>query len=311
MEEQDLISRIIELLSQAFPDFLSAMLTVMVIFIVLSTFSQVFRKGIKQSVRIAVIGQPRAGKTTLISVIFHKIMSSKIARNATVSGEKTVDRITRHMLTLRTGKSLASTDENSVFAFRFQIKKRLLAMIPMQFDVEIADFPGEYSEQLSLDLASREEVGERLVSKEFFSWVLGADKYVFVIDVERAISESESYRPKIDALIKNAVLNLKQELLDENVYERPVLVAFLKADTLFSKDFEIPLHYDDAYFSEIDTKSVGAFKDDLDQVMTTFSETIAFLKANFRRVDVVAFSSFAVNTLFEQEGKKIVDFTTP
>lgn len=273
-----------------------------------SSINILFSKGFKFSLRVAVIGQPRAGKTTLITVIFDRVMSGKLAKNATVSGRKTVDRITSHLLTMRSGSSVKSTEDEDIFAYRFQIKRRFLRLIPNQYDVEIADFPGEYSDQLSLDLASRDHSSDNLVSKEFFSWVLQADRYIFAIDVGEWLNDGRDYVLKIDALLKNTVLLLKQELLDESVYERPVVVIFTKSDLIFSKmDFV----YDDPAFRKLDSELRKQSGVAVDEIKKDFSPTIRFLKANFRNVRVVHFSSFAAASVYSEECGQIVEFCTP
>lgn len=110
------------------------------------------KDGIKISLRVAVIGLPRAGKTTLISVIFDRLMSQRHARYITVNGVETVERITRYIGIVKAGISIPPTEDKDVFSFRYFVKKPLFWVIPRRYEVEISDFPGEYSDEITSGL---------------------------------------------------------------------------------------------------------------------------------------------------------------
>lgn len=222
--------------------FTSLMATTAIIVLVItfqSVFFKLFTKGIKLSLRVAVIGLPRSGKTTLITVVFDAIMSGRLARYASVSGLETVERLTKYLSLINSGVNLGPTTDEEVFAYRYVVNRKRFGIFSTKYDVEIADFPGEYSEELSRDLQSRVKQPS-LFQKEFFSWIIRADRYIFVIDAEayrRSFMKHGSvgrpdYVSEVEIAFKNAVLQLKQEMLDERVYERPSLF-FLRNAIVF------------------------------------------------------------------------------
>lgn len=289
------------------------------LFIAVALFSglrEVFGKGLRLSRRIAVIGEPRAGKTTLITAIFDQIMSGHSAKNITVSGRKTVDRITDHLMRVRRGGHLEATRDSDVFAYRFQHKRMISGVIPVRYDVEIADFPGEYSQQLSLNLADQESKDDLLVSKEFFSWVLQAQRYIFVIDIEKYMGRGQAYCSEIDSMIKNVVLNLKQELLDESVYDRSVIVVFTKMDLLLDqideKDAGMKDYvFGDSAFESLNAETRDSIENKAHSIIHEFSRTISFMNANFRDVRVTPVSSYSMDTLSSHHGERVTEFCLP
>lgn len=296
---------------------------------IIQAFIQITRKGIKLSIKVAVIGQPRAGKTTLITVVFERIMSGKLARHIRVNGTKTVERITNYLSIVRGGKGLGPTEDSDVFAYRYTAVIRRI-FLKFQYDVEVADFPGEYSEALTEDQIGREILNSGLIGKEFFSWVLNADRYIFVIDLREVFGQqdelqvpshgferhriSREYIERMDVLVKNAVLTLKQELLDQDVYSRPVLLVFSKADCLLRDDFS----QDNESTQSKGKKPNLSHKDSAisrdfggDAILDEFESLINFLRANFDSVDTIFHSSLLSNGEFSEETNELVSFMSP
>ncbi|GAA6179777.1 hypothetical protein NBRC116594_12150 [Shimia sp. NS0008-38b] len=313
------------LISNTKLDMFSIAIAVLFGFAAINTVSQllipIFTRGIKLSLRVAVIGLPRAGKTSLITVVFDAIMSGKLAKFATVRGGQTVDRVTRYMTAMSKGINLGPTDDKDVFAYRYGVSQRRFGLIPLKYDVEIADFPGEYSKDLSENLLDQ-QLPTGLYKKEFFSWVLQADRYIFVIDAETFLkseaSDRSAYVSMIDVLFKNAVLHLKNELLDEKVYNRRALVVFTKCDTAFcvplaGESEEANLVYRDHRMDNVltDEEKLTDAQNQLSQMVDQFSVTLDFLSNNFKRMDVLLHSSYFDLPFSEGANDRVVRFSSP
>jgi hypothetical protein len=102
------------------------------------------------SYKIAIIGLPSAGKTTLIAALFEVIQRGDLMQNVRLSGAKTITRANRYISLLNAGKNVGATQEGDTFLFRFSFKKETMLKFNQQtYDVEITDFPGEYTKKLN------------------------------------------------------------------------------------------------------------------------------------------------------------------
>lgn len=297
---------------------LSAVLTMQI-------YRLAFLKGLKISLRIAVLGAPRTGKTTLITTVFDAIMSGRIAKHASVSGTETVQKLTADLMKIQKGHNLGPTEDKDVFAYRYTVDASTF-LYKKKYDVEIADFPGEYTEDFTSDLISQNE-NSGLFKKEFFSWVLRADKYIFVIDsiaFRKAVikREQSDFIREVEISFKNAVLLLKQELLDEKVYNRPLLVVFTKCDNFLINqgDFEkvylegerdLEYNFSDFQENRIKEESLESAQQSMLVMRQNFSDLINFLGNNFARVEVVCHSSYSKMKLFKRANTDVVDFSSP
>jgi predicted YcjX-like family ATPase len=141
--------------------------------------------------KIAVIGLPTAGKTSLITAMFELIQKGQSKPSVRIHGTKTIALINGYIARLASGQALAPTKENDIFIFRFSYLKRR-AFQTLLYDIEIADFPGEYTKHLeetapttsSDDILDADFANETLLNREFLSWVASSSKYLFVIDLE-------------------------------------------------------------------------------------------------------------------------------
>ncbi|MFO1249118.1 MAG: hypothetical protein U1E93_13100 [Alphaproteobacteria bacterium] len=202
--------------------------------------------------KIAVIGLPTAGKTTLITGLFELIQRGVHIKSVKLHGVKTISLINRNISRLESGQVLDPTTEKDIFVFRFSY---LLKRLPFKllYDVEIADFPGEYSEQIFLDDESDEgdvyarkrrdkefnsfSSEEVLFKREFFSWIATSSKYLFVIDLA-ALYSSESPRAAIAEI--SARVRTSWQIIEDAVSERSigdlskrsVQIVFTKVDSL-------------------------------------------------------------------------------
>ena len=267
---------------------------------------ELFKSGVKISLRVAVIGLPRAGKTTLIAKIFDTIMSTRYAKFMTVNGVETIDRITHYLNIIQSGGGLSPSTDNDVFAFRYIYKRAVLGLLTLKYDVEIADFPGEYSESLGSDL-SQQSSFTGLYKKEFFSWIVRADRYVFAVDCEPYLQfdggDREQYARSITLKIKNAVLLLKQELLDESVYSRPCALVFTKADVFE----EVTIEADRSNILEAELNVKAA----LDEMLGSFKELIQFLESNFKSLRVLCHSSKSKRPMFTLGNELLMKHMSP
>jgi hypothetical protein len=188
--------------------------------------------------RVAVIGLPRSGKTSLIASIFSFIFRNRINRSITVSGAQTIDNVNRAVALLEAGLSVGPTREGDTFVYRFRLQGTpVFSFIPRRYDVEIADFPGEYSEKLFDD--SRESSAQRessmyLFNKEYYSWLLSSQVFYFVIDVGAVLCSVDvaSFAANLKARIR-ASWQVLEETWSERGYDprlRRVFIVFTKAD---------------------------------------------------------------------------------
>lgn len=171
-----------------------------------------------------------------------------------------------------------------------------------------------------------------MFKKEFFNWIVRADRYIFVIDAEPYWIYKSSgdpntlraYISEVEVSFKNAVLTLKQELLDENVHKRNLLVVFSKCDVFFIDEDDVSIKYENGY-SQIDIiyrdkRVEDAIKNDeiastgakgVKEMLNDFSDLTHFFNNNFRRVVVLPHSSYSNSGPFEGSNRRIVAFSSP
>lgn len=210
--------------------------------------------------KIAVIGLPKSGKTTLITVIFELIQKGTYIREVRLHGVKTINTVNKLISLLNSGHRVGPTTEKEIFVFRFSYQKR--GLLKKLFDVEIADFPGEYSGKLLLesDLEednqrrtrrrgaqrkdsesghSNDELDFALFGQEFFSWIASAREYLFLIDLS-AIYSAEKVKGAIADI--SARIRTSWQIIEDATSERgiggvrgrEVHIVFTKVDCLFA-----------------------------------------------------------------------------
>ncbi|MEL6768816.1 MAG: GTPase domain-containing protein, partial [Pseudomonadota bacterium] len=297
--------------------FFVAFMTLFVVQFVMS----ITKKSYRYSHRVAVLGLPRSGKTTMITVLFDRIISSTIAKKVSVQGNETVNRITQNLHRLQNGEHLQPTTDNGVFAYRFGFEKYGFP-IKKLFDVEVADFPGEYS----ADFATYQDMSEDfhgLFKKEFFSWIVRADRYIFTIDTISCVINGDKSRNAHEILIKNSVLNLKQELLDNGLENKKAILVFTKCDALLADKsvFSEESHegtnesffYGSGEIEELSTnaENIRRLAQRHDELRLKFESTIQFLRHNFDDVQVVFHSSYMDTPPTESASERIIAFMLP
>jgi hypothetical protein len=209
--------------------------------------------------KIAVIGLPGAGKTTLITALFELVQRGVHVDNVRLHGLQTIEMVNRNIARLNSGERIGPTREKDVFVFRFSyIKAR--QFVTRSYDVEIADFPGEYSERIS-SLSKRrltqsnkrrklsspsnksgafDEITDfnyTLFNKEFFSWIASAREYLFVIDLAGIYSDKNPRREiaNIVARIRASWQIIEDAAADRSIggaRDKQVHIVFTKADSL-------------------------------------------------------------------------------
>jgi len=209
--------------------------------------------------KIAVIGLPGAGKTTLITALFELIQRGVYIENVRIHGVKTIEIVNRYVARLSSGEQLSPTKEKDIFVFRFSYIKRL-RFLKRVYDVEIADFPGEFSKEISVKFdqeanadtrstkkgkrrstaakgAAVEELEYTLFNKEFFSWIASSREYLFLIDIAAIYSGENARRAvaEITARIKTSWQVIEDATSERGIGSaktRNVHIIFTKTDSL-------------------------------------------------------------------------------
>jgi len=119
------------------------LISLVVAYNIMSIFSRVINP-IPISHKIAVVGLPGAGKTTLITALFELIQRGIPVKGIRLHGANTIRAVNQNIACLNSGESIGPTKEKDTFIFRFSYLKGL--RVRRLFDVEIADFPGEFSD---------------------------------------------------------------------------------------------------------------------------------------------------------------------
>jgi GTPase SAR1 family protein len=287
-----------------------------------SLLAELWRKGLVRifepiaiSHKIAVVGLPGAGKTTLITALFELIQRSDHIPNARLHGLSVVRAVNENVARLNSGKRIGPTTEKDVFVFRFSYLKRRIIFIARSYDVEIADFPGEYSTRISSEDASisnesegmtelkggdLEEVFDyTLFRQEFFSWIASSRQYLFLVDLA-AIYSSENPRAAIADII--ARIRTSWQVIEDSASERgigstrarDVQIVFTKLDALVPLAIheygvgdlmspDLNQHTDDRPDGRPDLKTIRSYIEkegsriDLSQLNTAERETIVKL----------------------------------
>lgn len=200
--------------------------------------------GAPRTFRIALLGDPGAGKTTLLTAIFESVFANHAKLNVQLNGVDTIRKINRNIQLLQGGFNIPRTTSESVFSYRFGLKRPRFAFY-INYDVEVADFPGELSIEIteSADFQDRTEemyLGTEdqdilMFRPEFFNYVSTSDKYVFVIDTAKILSSPS---------VKNAVANTKSKIRaswqfinnGRDIYSKrgkpSAIIVFTKVDAL-------------------------------------------------------------------------------
>jgi GTPase SAR1 family protein len=179
--------------------------------------------------RVAIIGFPKAGKTTLITAIFEYLFRRGAkGRSVVPRGDETRRRINENLAQLELRRPVKPTTDQDVFAYRAEVTGRP-GSLSRRYKLEIGDFPGEDTVRFA------EQFGEWLHDTPYFEWAASADAFVFVADSSSILSDqSGEYVARQKSAFRAAWQRLREHHLDgtTNLSSKPVLLVFSKADLL-------------------------------------------------------------------------------
>jgi hypothetical protein len=265
--------------------------TLVLVFTIIRRF---FREPTLVAYRVGVIGLPRAGKTSLIGAVFSEIFKSSMNPRTRLSGSKTISRVNRIISSLDQGTEVPPTKEGDTFVFRFiYLARRVLGFVPFKYEVEIADFPGEYSSEL-LE-AAEETVGLEddqvvLLDREYVGWLTNSRVLIFVIEAPPALHDPGSrFAAETKAQIRATWQSLKELRSDRGLSGARVRVAlvFTKCDALVT-GYEAD--HISLYLNEKEAAEVDGFCSELSY---KYFDLINFLRSDAYFVTVHFTSAYA------------------
>ncbi|MDG4562468.1 MAG: 50S ribosome-binding GTPase [Candidatus Competibacter sp.] len=186
------------------------------------------RRTIPRSHRVAVIGFPQAGKTSLIVALFAHYFRRGV-RGALIlpRGEETIRRVNSLIAEVESGKGITPTTDQDLFAFRAEVNQRsALDLLSRRYKLEIGDFPGEYSEEF---IASSQPW---LHNTNYFEWAIGADAFLFVIDSKKALENKDNYVATQKSAFRAAWQRIREHHIDgaRRLHGKSAVLVFTKAD---------------------------------------------------------------------------------
>lgn len=256
------------------------------------------------SLRVAVLGMPQVGKTTLITACFQEIFSRRVNIRAVMSGKRSFEALNNNISRLAAGLPLEPTKDQDVAAYRFEIEPT--GLLSPRYRVEFGDFPGEDTKKYI------EEYGPWLHKTPFFEWALTCDAFVFCVNAgplqdafknsrdlatgffaspefDRAEQDSSIYVAESSAAIRAAWQHIVASFGSRRTaYLRryPLLLVFTKVDLLFREPYAeqaprtMEIRHRDVHAAE--TWLTGRFGD-----------LVRYLEEETKNFSVVATSSFA------------------
>lgn len=188
----------------------------------------VARKNIPRAYRVAVIGFPQAGKTSLITAVFAHLFRSGI-RGASIvpRGEETITRINSHIADMESGAGVAPTRDQDLFAYRAEVQSRSLFFFSsLRYKLEIGDFPGEQTESF---IGSEQPW---LHNTNYFQWAMGADAFIFVVDAKKVYDEQNNYVARQKSAFRAAWQRIQEHHIDgaSGLKSKVVILVYSKAD---------------------------------------------------------------------------------
>lgn len=188
------------------------------------------RRTIPRSHRVAVIGFPQAGKTSLIVALFAFYFRRGI-RGASIlpRGEETIRRVNTHIAEMESGRGVSPTRDQDLFAFRAEVHRSSpLPFLKRRYKLEIGDFPGEQSE----DFINSPQPW--LHNTNYFEWAMGADAYLFVLDAPKAMSEESEYVATQKSAFRAAWQRIQEHHIDgaRSLRGKTAILVYTKADVL-------------------------------------------------------------------------------
>jgi GTPase SAR1 family protein len=253
------------------------------------------------SYRIAVIGFPKSGKTTMITAVFAYLFRHGMKGASIVPrGEETIKRVNSNMEDLELGRSIGPTTDQDVFAYRAEINLSS-PLFSRHYKLEIGDFPGENT------VAFAEETGDWLHETRYFDWAISGDAFLFVVDLGAVLEDEKGeYVARQKRALRAAWQRLEEHHLDSgtDIRRKPLILVFTKADLLLLGSFEQRRIHDLAYGIETPVPINGSVDDiakKRDAVLKRFSDLIDYFRRENKRF-VVVFVSVFLNVNGERLG---------
>ncbi len=243
--------------------------------------------------RVAILGFPQSGKTTLITAVFDYLFRFGAKGGSIVPrGDETIRRINDNLRSLELQRPVKPTTDQEVFAYRAEVVARR-SRFQNRYKLEIGDFPGEDT------VAFAEQYGEWLHDTPYFQWAMTADAFVFVVDVSSLlldISGEQVAREK--SAFRAAWQRLREHHLDggSDLAEKPLLLVFTKADLLLipsSRFEEIRDRATGQRFPEMQVVRRNQLDREFERIKLRFSDLIAYFQLESSRFDIVFTSMFA------------------
>jgi Double-GTPase 2 len=188
------------------------------------------RRTIPQSHRVAVIGFPKAGKTSLIVALF-AFYFRKGVRGASIlpRGEETIRRVNTHIAEMEAGRGVSPTRDQDLFAFRAEVQRRsALPILERRYKLEIGDFPGEHSEEF---ISSDQPW---LHNTNYFEWAMGADAFLFVVEAPKAMTDESDYVAVQKSAFRAAWQRIQEHHIDgaRSLRRKTAVLVYTKADAV-------------------------------------------------------------------------------
>lgn len=266
----------------------------------LATWLFLIRK-MPASHRIAVLGFPQCGKSTLITAVFAYLFRHGV-RGASIlpRGDETIKRINANMEQLELGKPLAPTRDQDVFAYRAEVVVKSI-LSERRYKLEIGDFPGENT------VSFVEEHGDWLHLTRYFEWAISADAFLLAIDVGAVLQdESGEYVARQKKSFRAAWQRLQEYHLEgaSDVTRKPLVLLFTKTDLLFKSIEAASINepVSDIATPPIRMKcSVDEVKEKTAVILSRFQDLIEYFHRENKRFSIV-FSSVFVDVNGERLG---------
>lgn len=265
--------------------------------------------GEASSYDIAVVGYPQSGKTMMITAAFGELFTASI-KGITIMprGKATIEKVNEDLARLEMGKALGPTKDQDLFSYKAEFTFKV-GLFSRKYNVKIGDFPGEDSQEFA------ETFGDWFHETPYFSWVMEAQAFIFVVDIAEIIIHwnDNDYVAKISKGFRAAWQHIREHhmLSKRSIMSKRVLLVFTKTDLLFRTT---PLDHNEAGGEGEDAKMISklGFGVDLpkpislhyDEIFTEknvfresieekFAELIEFFKSQSKRFHVIYVSALA------------------
>jgi len=277
---------------------IAVIITITVSVILILVISYTISIKYPKTYRIAVIGMPQSGRTTLITTMAYEI-SDGIHIDGTdkvlLKGIDTMERVRFDIEKLSKGKKLKHITDEEVFKYRLRVvnfSKFFKLLIKQVYQLEILDFP-----TINKKLYT-EEFKKWIHKMPYFNkeWVMTADIFIFVLDIDFILEFQKLGKNKaeINRIMKGALDKIIAEHYDGMYFKKNVLLVFTKTDRFINHSIN---ETERAFNFGKPIQLVDKKKKDIDEgikdVTTEFSELIDYFKQECNRFDYLFVSCFS------------------